>query len=195
VVNAAEPSTRRRLLSSAAAGAAALWTVSLAGCGSAARARRRTPQITAPAPPPATPEVAALNAALAAEQQAIAFYTAVTPLLSGSAQRAASRFLAQDLEHAGELRALVALAGGIAHNPPANPQLGLGSAPGRDAILASLRDLEQAQIDAYLRAIPVVKAGYRRQSVAAMLANDAQHVAILRAEAGQPVLAGAFLTP
>jgi hypothetical protein len=193
VVNQAGEATRRQALGAAAVAALAVPGTSLLldGCGSSAP--RHDVHHARPLPSP-TPEVAALNAALAAEQQAIAFYTAVTPLLSGSVQRAAARLLAQDLNHAGGLRELVALAGGVAHNPSPNPSYSVGSSPTRDEILATMARLEQAQIGAHLHAIPVVKAGYRRQTVASILADDAQHATVLRIEQGVPALAGAFVT-
>jgi hypothetical protein len=175
--------TRRTLLAASAAGIGGL---ALAGCGGQHK-RRKHPVSGAGAR-----DVELLNAALAIEQRSIAAYTAVGPLLTGVAQHAAGRFLGQELLHAGALRRLIKEVGGKAHDPL--PHYDLGTPRGRSELLALLHGLEQQQIAAYLRAIPVVSTAHLRQALASILANDAQHVTVLRAEQGLTALTAPLVT-
>ena len=50
------------------------------------------------------------------------------------------------------------------------------------------------QISAYLGAIARLAPGEVKQSIAAIMANDAQHVAVVRAGLGQPAVPSAFVT-
>jgi bacterioferritin (cytochrome b1) len=184
--------TRRELLSTGAAGLAVLAVTGGAGAGLAGCGGTSGPHRRGRLGPPGESDVDLLNSVLATEQQAIAAYTAVTPLLGGTAQRAAARFLAQDLAHAGELRALIKRVGGHPHQPSAGSPV--GSTVGRIDLLEALHRLEQAQIAAYLTAIPAVSTRLLRAALASMMANDAQHVVTLRAELGLAPLTTAFLT-
>ena len=47
-------------------------------------------------------------------------------------------------------------------------------------MLRLLHKIERAQITAYLDAIPKVSLGSTRAALAAVLANDAQHISVLR---------------
>ncbi len=177
MVNETEPdaASRRTLLRLAGAGAAGL----VVGCAGAASKPRTTHTVTAPA----SPDAAILNALLDLEHQAIAAYTAAAPLLRGSARLAAQRFLSQELAHAGELAGLIAEANGKPSKPRSSYDLGHpGSAR---ALLRVLESLERAQVDAYSQAIPVLSSSGTRAAAAAIFANDAQHLAILRLELGQ----------
>jgi hypothetical protein len=133
-----------------------------------------------------------LNGALAIEQRAIAAYTAAAPLLGGFGQKMAGQFLSQELLHAGILRKLVHDAGGQPHNPLGHYDF--GRPRGRRHLLALLHDLEREQIAAYLDAIPRMSTPFLRQTLASVLANDAQHVTVLRARQGIAALPGPLLT-
>ncbi len=61
-------------------------------------------------------------------------------------------------------------------------------------MLALLHQVEAAQIAAYLAALPNLAPAVVRRSVAAILANDAQHVAVVRAALGQPAVPSALVT-
>jgi ferritin-like protein len=177
--------TRRGFIGGATAVAAGAMFVS--GCGSGHAHGRVRPSLL----PANEQDVAILNGALAIEQQAIAGFTAAGPLLSGAAQHAAGRFLGQELRHAGVLRSLVQRAGGVPHAP--SPDYNLGHPQTRGQVLGLLRELEQTQIDAYLHAIPLVSSPALRATLASILANDAQHIAVLREVDGLPALDGAFV--
>jgi rubrerythrin len=158
----------------------------LAGCGSG----RRPP---APLQPTATADdIALLNAILALEQRGIAAYTAAGPLLSDPLRRAAGRILSQELRHAGVLRSLVSQAGAKPRDPDAHYDLGQPNTAAD--LLALLHEVERGQIDSYLAAIPRVGDPATRQALASIMANDAQHVTVLRAGQGLSVLGPPLLS-
>ena len=175
--------TRRSLLLASAAGASAAL---VAGCGGGSRP---------PGPIGAGArelDIRLLNGALAIEQRGIALYTAGGPLLSGQAKEAAAQFLAQELQHAGELRKLLKHLRAQAHNPDAHYDL--GQPRSEQQLLALMHEAERHQIAAYLDAIPRISSPELRQALASIMANDAQHLAVLRLEQGLRDLPGPFLT-
>lgn len=156
----------------------------LSGCGAVRRIR--VPAQTAGS------DVELLNRALAIEQRSIAAYTAAAPLLNGFGQKMAGQFLAQELQHAGELRKLVQQLGGQPHNPLGHYDL--GRPRGRTQLLTLLHDLERQQIAAYLQAIPRMSTPVLRQALASVMANDAQHVTVLRGQQGITAMPAPFLS-
>ena len=56
-----------------------------------------------------------------------------------------------------------------------------------------LHSVENAQIAGYLHAIQRLEPGVVKQQVASILANDAQHVAVVRAALGRPAIPSAFV--
>jgi hypothetical protein len=184
VVAPAGAATRRTLLKASVTGLGGVATVSLTGCGASHRLRV-TPQGRAI-------DAELLNGVLAIEQRAIAAYTAAAPLLGGFGQKMAGQFLSQELLHAGILRKLVSDVGGQAHNPLGHYDL--GRPRGSRHLLALLHELEREQIAAYLHVIPRMTTPFLRQTLASVLANDAQHVAVLRAQQGITALPGPLLS-
>jgi hypothetical protein len=137
-------------------------------------------------------DVSALNGLLDLEQHTIAAYAAGIPLLRPSAAKAAQQFLAHELAHAQALSDLVKKAGGKPGKP--RPSYNLGH-PTTDAqVLTLLRGLEDKQLTAYRRMIPLLSPGKLRSAVAAIFANDAQHVAVLREQLGEAPVPAAFVT-
>jgi hypothetical protein len=133
-----------------------------------------------------------LNSLLRLERRAIAAYTAGAPLLSGRDGRAATAFLRQELAHAGLLLALIKHAGGTA--PARLASYDLGHPRNRGDVLALLHQVERAQLVAYVDAVPRLSPGYVRASVATILADDAQHVSVLRTLLGMNPVPAAFVT-
>ncbi len=132
-----------------------------------------------------------LNRVLAADQEAIFAYTFAGPLLSHRAQRADARFLGDVNTHAGVLRALITRAGGRPHSPRASYPLG---DPRTEAqVLDMLRELEQGQIELDVSVLPRLASPWARTVLASILANDAQHMAVLRSAAHLVPLQGAFV--
>jgi hypothetical protein len=163
--------------------------VLLAGCGGSKPSTasvRKLPAVLRRA------DVTILNQVLDLEYGGIAAYTAGIPMLTGSVANAAKHFLTQELSHAGELAGLVKQAGGQAHVPKAS--YALGHPRSAADVLKFLHAVETAVIAAYLDAIPLLSPGPVRAAVASLLANDAQHVSILRSTLGEAPLPSAFVT-
>jgi len=164
--------------------------MALAGCGSNAHLPKHAAK-TAPAPIRRR-DVQLLNAALYLERRTVAAYTAGIPLLPRPQAKAAKQFLNEELQHTGELLALIKAAKGVAI--PRAASYDIGHPRDGNQVLALLHELESAQIAGYLRAIPELSPGPVRAAVATILANDAQHVCILRLEQGENPLPSAFVT-
>ncbi|HWE32830.1 MAG TPA: ferritin-like domain-containing protein [Solirubrobacteraceae bacterium] len=169
----AEPATRRRLLGITLGSSAA--AAALSGCAGTKRRLKLAGRSR-------DSDARLLNELLLLERRAIAAYTAGIPLLSGGDLRAGTAFLRQELAHAGMLIALIKRAGGTAPPRLANYDLGDPHSP-RD-VIALLHQVERAQLAAYVDAVPKLSPGYLRSSVSTILADDAQHVSLLRMTLG-----------
>jgi hypothetical protein len=181
----ADASSRRGLLRAAGAGLAG--AIAAAGCGhTSLRAQvHNSPQVLGT-------DVALLGQLLHLEHVGIAAYTAGTPLLPPATVKAGKLFLNDELEHAGALAGLIRAAG--AKPPKPAPSYDLGHPRNSTEVLALLHRIESAQISAYLAALPRLEPAFVRQSVASILANDAQHVAVVRAALGRPAVPSAFVS-
>jgi hypothetical protein len=136
-------------------------------------------------------DVQILNAALYLERRTVAAYTAGIPLLTRPQRKACSQFLNEELEHTGELLALIKAANGVAI--PRSPSYDIGHPRDGAGVLALLHELEREQIAGYVQAIPELSPGPVRSAVATILASDAQHIAVLRLEQGENPLPSAFV--
>lgn len=171
---AAQPTSRRTLLAGSLAAA-----VALAGCGASSASRtQRSDELSQQ---PLTPaDVALLNTILALEYHSTAAYTAAIPLLThrGKVQDDAKQFLSQDLTHASTLTGLIHHAGGTP--VMAQDSYDLGRPGNTQQMLALLHSVESTVVAGYLRVVPQLSPGKHRADVASMLANDAQHLSVLR---------------
>jgi bacterioferritin (cytochrome b1) len=149
------------------------------------------PQAT-PTPPIYNRDVELLNRLLVLEHTAVAAYTAGIPLLTLSGRMAGQQFLTQEISHAGELAGLVRQAGGVAIK--ARPSYNLGHPRNSDDMLRLLHEIEGSQVSAYLQAIPQVTTASTRAALAAVLANDAQHISVLRSQLGRQPVPAALVT-
>jgi hypothetical protein len=163
----------------------------LAGCGGAGTKSGRQ-AVKHVARPIQRADVAILGRMLALERRTVAAYTAGIPLLAKPDVKAAEQFLNEELLHAGELLSLIKAAGG--HAPPHAASYDLGHPNDAGEVLALLHGLERALIAAYLTAIPRLSPGPVRAAVASILANDAQHISILRLFTGSSPVPSAFVT-
>lgn len=127
-------------------------------------------------------DAALLGDLLDRERYGIAAYSAAIPLLTRPAARAAKQFLAHELAHAAELEGLIRQAGARPAKPPAFYDL--GNPRGERELLELLHAAERAQARAYLRALPLLVPSRLRAAATAILANEAQHVAVLRMKLG-----------
>jgi Ferritin-like domain len=184
---AGEPGSesRRGLLRAAGAG---LTAAIVAGCGGKQTLKSEVHNSR----PILDTDVNVLNQLLNLEYMAIAAYTAGTPLLSPATVKAGQLFLNDELFHAGALAGWIKAAGGMPIEPA--PSYDLGHPRTSRQVLQVLHEIENAQITAYLAALPRLAPSMVQQSVAAIVANDAQHVAVVRAALGQPAVPSAFVT-
>jgi hypothetical protein len=170
------------------AGVVAAGALLAAGCGASRApvdAHPATPR-TAPSPAAASADVPILRAALQLERRTVAAYTAGIPLLDRARARWAKVFLAEELQHTGELISLLRLAGATA--PPPAASYAIGHPRDGDGVVAVLESLEALQLAGYARWIPRLSPGTMRAGAASLFANDAQHITALRAARGRPAL-------
>jgi hypothetical protein len=160
----------------------------LAGCGS----RSKHPSLKQAPAPVRRVDVEILNQSLELERRTVEAYIAGIPLLDRSDAKAAKQFLNEELQHTGELLSLIKAAKGKAIPRAASYDLGHPRDGGE--VLALLHELERRQIAGYLDAIPRLSPGPVRAAVATILANDAQHVSILRLAQGAAPAPSAFVT-
>ncbi|MEA2198243.1 MAG: hypothetical protein QOJ25_2294 [Solirubrobacteraceae bacterium] len=185
------PASRRAFLrlsgASLAGGSGALLTA----CGGGSGAKRK---LVAGSEPAAVrrADISIMNGVLDLEHTAIAAYTAGIPLLTGRARAAATRFLRQELSHASKLHDTIKGAGGKPHLAKASYDL--GSPDSETDVLDMLRALEKSLLSAYLAAIPELMPGWLRAVAAGILANEAQHISVLRSVQGQRPVPSAFVT-
>jgi hypothetical protein len=184
VVDPRSPVSRRQLLgASGAAGATAL----LAACGGSSHDR--------PGLSPGTvnrADAAIVNELLAVEYYAATAYIAGVPLLSGHNLRLAKWFLNQELSHIDELTNLARAAHVAPRGEGGNYELGHPRSA-RD-LLELFHRVEQLTIRAYLSAIPRLSEGSVRASAVSILANEAQHVSIVRRNLGLTQVPAAVVT-
>ena len=176
------PWSRREFLRLAGLATGSAGTLVLAGCGDEDEPALGVPD------PSATPQRdrAILNGALKLENTAVAAYREGLRVLRGDLRRQAKRFLDQEREHAAALADLVRGMGGEPNRPQpaaeyraAFPHLG-----GEADFLRFATDLENVGISAYVEGIPKLKEGRLRQTLASILADEAQHVTVLRGARG-----------
>jgi hypothetical protein len=190
VVNPEQGSSRRSLLSGAAAVLAGAGAEALAGCGRAGRTGHEAVRHLPPAV--AQRDVAILGRALELERRTVAAYTACIPLLPHPQAQAAEQFLNEELQHTGELIALILATG--AKPAPRAASYDIGH-PSDDAeMLTLLHSLEALQISFYVQWIPHLSPAPARAAVATILNVDAQHVAVLRIAQGKVPAPSAFVT-
>lgn len=137
-------------------------------------------------------DVPLLNSLLDVEHYAIAAYAAGIPLLSKSHSKAAVQFLAQELAHVVQLSDLIRRARAKPNRPAASYDL--GHPRNSEDVMVLLKRSEQAQIRAYLKTIPELSGGKVRSAVAAIMANDAQHLAVLRWQSAESPVPAALVT-
>jgi hypothetical protein len=188
----ADPASRRGLLKAAGAGVAGGAALLLAACGGSHTPSTQATTTTSSEPVPNSLDAALLNHLLDLEHMGIAAYTAGIPLLSPAGRKDGQLFLTQELSHAGELSGLVNQAGGKPHK--GRETYNFGHPHNEEDVLKLLHRIERAQINAYLDAIPKVSLGSTRAALAAVLANDAQHIAVLRLSLGRRPIPTALVT-
>jgi hypothetical protein len=132
------------------------------------------------------------NALIDTEYAVSAAYIAGIPLLSDHNLRAAKHFLVQEVAHITQLSNLVNVAHGVPHGPRASYDL--GHPRNQTEVLELIHRAEQMTIRAYLDAIPKLSPGPPRAAAASIVANEAQHVSIVRRNLGLDPVPDAVVT-
>jgi len=169
---AADP-TRRRVLT-----ASALAAVT-AAAGSGCAPGRPWPWANPPRP---APDVAVLQAAIAAERGVVAAYSAVISAVPALAA-AAAPLLDQHRAHLAQLRQRLVVPAGAPPSPRATQRARRPAAPvpaGRSAALAYLRAAEGEQAAFLLRSLATPMTPSLAQLLASIAASEATHEALLR---------------
>ncbi len=136
-------------------------------------------------------DVEILNSALDLELMAVAAYKTGAAKLNGEVLAVGKLFLEQEQEHADGLMAAIKDAGGKPNRAKASydfPALGSQTDVLRFAI-----DLENTAIAAYIDALPKLGKGDLRATVAAIISNEAEHVAVLLGALGEEQVPDAFV--
>ncbi|MGN6217286.1 MAG: ferritin-like domain-containing protein [Solirubrobacterales bacterium] len=127
-------------------------------------------------------DVGVLNEVLGRQLAAIEAYAEVLPKLRGADLAAAREFRAQEQEHADATTRVLRKIGGEA-DPPAETIEAKGLKTRHDA-LTFLYEMESATIDAELSAVGKLHIPWPRPQLAAMVANQAQRLALIRRALG-----------
>jgi hypothetical protein len=131
-------------------------------------------------------DVRVLNEILARQLAAVDAYGEVLPVLRGDDLAAAREFRSQEQEHVNEtMKTLRGLDGEA--DPPAETIEAEGLETPRDA-LELLYEMESATIDAELSAIAKLTISWPRPLIAAMAANQAQRLVLIRRALGAKLL-------
>ena len=136
-------------------------------------------------------DVEILNSALDLELMAVAAYKAGAARLKGDVLQVGKLFLEQEQEHADGLTAAIEDAGGRANRAKSSydfPEL-----RSQTDVLRFAIDLENTAIAAYIDALPKLGEGDLRATAAAIIANEAEHVAVLLGALGEEQVPDAFV--
>jgi rubrerythrin len=186
---------RRRLLSLAAASGAATL---LSACGSDQNkgegpiAGEKPQDSSAERPGTDVNDIVVLNSAIDLEHQAVAAYTAALGALTGENLRTARQFRDQERQHVVALGAAIKKIGGKAN--AARSSYNFPRLRDEKAILQFASRLENTAIAAYIDAIPRLNNADMRASAASILANEAEHLAVLNSALGERTAPEAFVT-
>jgi len=183
--------SRRAFLRNAGIGLAGGSSLLISACGGSGKAK---PKLIAGSDPAAVrhADISIMNGVLDLEYTAIGAYIAGIPLLSGHARAAAAQFLGHELSHASKLQSTIKGAGGKPHPQPAS--YGLTSPKNAAQVLDMLNTAESSLVEAYLTAIPKLMPGWLRAVAAGILANEGQHISVLKALQGRRPVPSAFVT-
>lgn len=141
-------------------------------------------------------DVAILNAALAAEQEAIAAYQlgATSGLLQKPVLDLAIQFQGHHKEHAAALAATVKKLGGEPVAAKSAYTFPVAKLKTQADVLGFAAELEKGAVSAYLGAIPILDDRDLAKVAASILGDEAMHWAVLRQALGQPPVPSAFVS-
>jgi rubrerythrin len=180
-----DPLSRRRFFHMSGVSVASGSAVFLAACGDDTKKASTLPDESDDA------DVEILNSALDLELMAIAAYKAGAGKLKGDVLQVAQLFLEQEQEHADGLSAAIKDAGGKPNTARASydfPEL-----RNQRDVLRFAVDVENTAIAAYIDALPKLGEGDLRATASAIVANEAEHVAVLLGALGEQQVPFAFV--
>ena len=179
--------SRRTLLTG---GAAAATAALLSACSGAKPLREKV----AAGGKVSKADIEPLNTLLDVEHYAIAAYAGGFQLLRPRSpeSKAAAQFLSQELAHSVQLTDLIHRVRGKPRRAQASYDLGHPQGPAD--VIALLKRIEQEQLRVYLSTIPQLSGSGSRSAAASIMANDAQHLAMLRWQTGQAPAPAALVT-
>lgn len=137
-------------------------------------------------------DVEILNGALDLELLAVAAYKAAAPRMRGRVLEIGKRFLEQEQEHADGLATAIEDVGGTPNRPKSSydfPRMRT-----QQDVLRFAVELENTAIAAYIDALPKFSQGELRATVASIVTNEAEHVAVLLDARGMQPVPEAFVT-
>jgi hypothetical protein len=174
-----EPVSRRKLL-----GAAGGLAVTLAGCGSSVSRAPTNPEFRAA-------DADVLDELLGVANRAVAAYGRVAGLVTGARLSLVRRIGVQEAAHVYALTGATYRLGG--EPTPAAASYGFPGAVDGPSALALAAQVEDASIAALIDALPKLADIEARGLVASVLADDAQHAALVAQARGLPPLSGAIV--
>ncbi|HEX3360447.1 MAG TPA: ferritin-like domain-containing protein [Solirubrobacterales bacterium] len=174
-----------RITLGGATAALLLLAALLVGCGSSTTTG--TEAASTQVAPAQSPDGEALNKVLARQEGAVAAYAEVIPHLPPRFAHMASYFRAQEQEHVDAV--VRALRGIQAPAATAPEEIEVGDLKSDRERLVFLYELEGATIDEELSAISKLEAPWPRSLLASTVADQAQHLTLLRQAVGAGPLA------
>jgi hypothetical protein len=158
----------------------------LAGCGGGGSSTTTTTTTEAASAEPSS-DAQILDNVLGRQEAAAQAFAAVGPALAPRLARMAAYFRAQELEHADAV--LKALRGLKSPAEPVGESIDAGGLKSERERLVFLYEVESATIDQELSAISNLESSWPRSLLASTVANQAQHLTLLREALGEGPLA------
>lgn len=159
----------------------------IAACG----AKRGSPTATTATTTGASADVAILNLALDVENLAIAAYAGGAKLLRGPLLKLGKEFLLHEREHASGLSEAIKQLGGTPNK--AKPSYNFPKLVSQKDVLRLASKIENTAIAAYIDAIPKLSTPDLRATAAAIVTNEAEHLAVLQGALKRPQTPTAFV--
>ncbi len=180
-----DPQSRRRFFQLSGVSVAAGSAVFLSACGDDTKNPVLGPDESDEA------DVELLNSALDLELMAVAAYKTGAAQLKGDLLAIGKRFLEHEQEHADGLMSAIKDAGGTPNR--AKQSYDFPELSSETDVLRFALDLENTAIAAYIDALPKLGEGDLRATATAIVANEAEHVAVLLGALGEQQVPDAFV--
>ncbi|MEA2220271.1 MAG: hypothetical protein QOJ35_2897 [Solirubrobacteraceae bacterium] len=181
-----DPVSRRRFFHISGVSVAGGSAVFLAACGDDTKSATVTGHDESD-----QADVEILNSALDLELMAVAAYKAGAAHLRGDVLQLGQQVLEQEQAHADGLMSAITDAGGTPNK--AKSSYAFPALRTQRDVLRFAVDIENTAIAAYIDALPKLGKGDLRATVASIVANEAEHVAILLGALGEQQVPGAFV--